>query len=216
MYYIQVNDYSKKLKGNYVLKNVNVRFEEGHVYGLKGKNGSGKTMLMRAISGLIHPTSGHVDINEQILGRDISYPDSLGLLLENPAFLNGETGFENLSLLAKLKNQITEEEIRQTLIDVGLDPDDKRKYYKYSLGMKQKLGIAAAIMEKPKLIILDEPINALDSETAEKIKNIILREKGRGALVILACHDTEELEYLSDIIVEISEGEIQGISDSIA
>lgn len=216
MYYIQVNDYSKKLKGNYVLKNVNVRFEEGHVYGLKGKNGSGKTMLMRAISGLIHPTSGHVDINEQILGRDISYPDSLGLLLENPAFLNGETGFENLSLLAKLKNQITEEEIRQTLIDVGLDPDDKRKYYKYSLGMKQKLGIAAAIMEKPKLIILDEPINALDSETAEKIKNIILREKERGALVILACHDTEELEYLSDIIVEISEGEIQGISDSIA
>lgn len=216
MYYIQVNDYSKKLKGNYVLKNVNVRFEEGHVYGLKGKNGSGKTMLMRAISGLIHPTSGHVDINGQILGRDISYPDSLGLLLENPAFLNGETGFENLSLLAKLKNQITEEEIRQTLTDVGLDPDDKRKYYKYSLGMKQKLGIAAAIMEKPKLIILDEPINALDSETAEKIKNIILREKERGALVILACHDTEELEYLSDIIVEISEGEIQGISDSIA
>ena len=208
MYYIQVNDYSKKLKGNYVLKNVNVRFEEGHVYGLKGKNGSGKTMLMRAICGLIHPTSGYVDINGKILGKDISYPDSLGLLLENPSFLSGETGFANLSLLAKLKNKITEDDIRHTMSDVGLDPYDKRKYYKYSLGMKQKLGIAAAIMEKPNLIILDEPINALDSETAEKIKTIILREKERGAMVILACHDNEELNFLSDTIIEISEGEI--------
>lgn len=208
MFYIEVKDYTKKLKGNYVLSHVNVRFEEGHVYGLKGKNGSGKTMLMRAVSGLIHPTEGYVDINGQVLGRDISYPDSLGLLLENPAFLSGETGFSNLSILAKLRNQVTIEQIRQTLVDVGLDPNDKRKYYKYSLGMKQKLGIAAAIMEQPKIIILDEPINALDSETAEKIKNIILREKKRGALIILACHDTEELHYLSDTIIEISEGRI--------
>lgn len=209
MYYIEVKDYSKKIKGTYVLSHVNVRFEEGKVYGLKGKNGSGKTMLMRAISGLIHPTEGYVDINGQILGKDIVYPESLGLLLENPAFLSGETGLSNLKILAKLKNEIGEEQIRKTLEDVGLDPDDKRKYYKYSLGMKQKLGIAAAIMEQPKIIILDEPINALDSETAEKIKHIIIREKERGAVIILACHDTEELMYLSDCIVEIQNGEIK-------
>lgn len=208
MYYIEVVNYSKKIKGTYVLSNVNVRFENGHVYGLKGKNGSGKTMLMRAITGLIHPTDGYVDINGKILGKDITHPESLGLLLESPAFLSSETGLSNLKILAKLKNQITEERIRKSMEDVGLSPDDKRNYYKYSLGMKQKLGIAAAIMEQPQIIILDEPVNALDSETADKIKQIILREKERGAIIILACHDTEELYYLSDSIIEIRDGQV--------
>lgn len=208
MRYIEIKNYTKKLKGKEVLKEINIRFEQGHVYGLKGKNGSGKTMLMRAISGLIHSTEGTVEIDGKILGRDMAYPESMGLLLENPAFLSGETGFQNLRILARLRNKIGEQEVREAITDVGLDPDDKRKYYKYSLGMKQKLGIAAAIMEKPDIIILDEPINALDSETAEKIKNIVIREKERGAIIILACHDAEELEFLSDTIVEISDGRI--------
>ncbi|MCI9370395.1 MAG: ATP-binding cassette domain-containing protein [Lachnospiraceae bacterium] len=208
MHYIEVKNYTKKLKGKEVLKEINVRFEQGHVYGLKGKNGSGKTMLMRAISGLIHSTEGTVEIDGKILGEDMEYPDSMGLLLENPAFLSGETGFQNLRILARLRNKIGEQEIREIIVEVGLEPDDKRKYYKYSLGMKQKLGIAAAIMEKPDIIILDEPINALDSETAEKIKNIIIREKERGAIIILACHNTEELEFLSDTIIEINDGKI--------
>lgn len=208
MHYIEVKNYTKKLKGKEVLKEINIRFEQGHVYGLKGKNGSGKTMLMRAVSGLIHSTEGTVEIDGKLLGKDMAYPESMGLLLENPAFLSGETGFQNLRILARLRNKIGEQEIRETITEVGLDPDDKRKYYKYSLGMKQKLGIAAAIMEKPDIIILDEPINALDSETAEKIKNIVIREKERGAIIILACHDTEELEFLSDTIIEINDGQI--------
>lgn len=208
MHYIEVKNYTKKLKGSEVLKNINVRFEQGHVYGLKGKNGSGKTMLMRAISGLIHPTEGIVEIDGKILGKDMTYPESMGLLLENPAFLSGETGLSNLKILARLRNRVGEGQIRQTIMEVGLDPDDRRKYYKYSLGMKQKLGIAAAIMEQPDIIILDEPINALDSETAERIKKIIIKEKERGAIVILACHDMQELEFLSDTIIEISDGKI--------
>jgi ABC-2 type transport system ATP-binding protein len=206
--YIEVKNYTKKIKGSVVLSNINIRFESGNIYGLKGKNGSGKTMLMRAVSGLIHPTEGVVDINGQILGQEISYPPSLGLLLENPAFLPNETGFVNLKILSGLKGIITDHDICDTMREVGLEPEDGRTYRKYSLGMRQKLGIAAAIMEQPDLIILDEPINALDEETVEKVKRLIIRERDRGAIIILAAHDTEELEYLADCIVPISEGKI--------
>lgn len=205
---IRVEHYCKTIKKVTILDDINVTFESGKVYGLKGKNGSGKTMLMRAISGLILPTSGAVYINDQQLGKEISFPPSIGMLLENPAFVNNYTGFKNLKVLASIQNRIDDDKIRKAIEKVGLDPDDKRTFKKYSLGMKQRLGIAAAIMEEPDIVILDEPINALDEAGAMLIRDILSELKQKGSLIIIACHDTEELEFLSDEIYEIYEGKI--------
>jgi len=207
--YIELKAVSKKIRGTQILDNISVRFEEGKVYGLKGKNGSGKTMLMRAICGLIK-VKGEVDISGQLIGKDISFPPSIGVLIENPSFIGSYTGYKNLEVLASIQKRIGKDEIREALEKVGLDPDDKRTYRKYSLGMKQKLGIAAAIMEKPDIVILDEPINALDEESAKKIRDILSELKAGGSIIILACHDGEELKFLSDEIYEIYEGKITG------
>lgn len=205
--FIELTNVSKNIKGTVVLDNINLRMESGKVYGLKGKNGSGKTMLMRAVCGLIS-TDGTVNINGEILGKDISFPRSIGVLIENPSFISNYTGFKNLKVLASIQNRINDEDIKNSLIKVQLDPDDKRTYRKYSLGMKQKLGIAAAFMENPDIIILDEPINALDEAGAKQVHKILEEQKSRGAIIIIACHDREELEMLSDEIIEISEGKI--------
>ena len=207
---VRLEDYCKSFKSAEVLKNINLTLESGKVIGLKGKNGSGKTMLMRAISGLILPTSGKVYINDKELGRHISFPPSIGILIENPSFISNYTGFKNLKILASIQNRISDDEIRDAIRKVGLDPDDKRTFKKYSLGMKQRLGIAAAIMERPDIVILDEPINALDEAGAELIKGFLDELKANGSLIIIACHDTEELNYLSDEIYEIYDGEITG------
>ena len=207
---VRLEDYCKSFKSAEVLKNINLTLESGKVIGLKGKNGSGKTMLMRAISGLILPTSGKVYINYKELGRHISFPPSIGILIENPSFISNYTGFKNLKILASIQNRISDDEIRDAIRKVGLDPDDKRTFKKYSLGMKQRLGIAAAIMERPDIVILDEPINALDEAGAGLIKGLLDELKANGSLIIIACHDTEELNYLSDEIYEIYDGEITG------
>ena len=206
--YIKITDVNKTIKKAPILRDSNLEFTGGKVYGLRGKNGSGKTMLMRAICGLITPDSGIIDINGKILGKDISFPESIGVLIENPAFIGNYTGFKNLKVLASIQNRIGDEQIRKALEDIGLDPDDKRTYRKYSLGMKQKLGIAAAVMENPDIIILDEPINALDDVSVEKVHDILEEQKKRGAVIIIACHDKEELDQLSDEIIEISDGKI--------
>ena len=206
--YIKIADVNKTIKKAPILRDINLEFTGGKVYGLRGKNGSGKTMLMRAICGLITPDSGIIDINGKILGKDISFPESIGVLIENPAFIGNYTGFKNLKVLASIQNRIGDEQIRKALEDIGLDPDDKRTYRKYSLGMKQKLGIAAAVMENPDIIILDEPINALDDVSVEKVHDILEEQKKRGAVIIIACHDKEELDQLSDEIIEISDGRI--------
>ena len=206
--YIKITDDNKTIKKAPILRDINLEFTGGKVYGLRGKNGSGKTMLMRAICGLITPDSGIIDINGKILGKDISFPESIGVLIENPAFIGNYTGFKNLKVLASIQNRIGDEQIRKALEDIGLDPDDKRTYRKYSLGMKQKLGIAAAVMENPDIIILDEPINALDDVSVEKVHDILEEQKKRGAVIIIACHDKEELDQLSDEIIEISDGRI--------
>lgn len=198
---------SKKIKGTVVLDNINYRFEGGNIYGLKGINGSGKTMLMRSICGLIH-TDGEIDIDGDILGSDISFPKSIGALLENPAFISSYTGKKNLKLLASIKDIINDEDIDSALKMVGLDCNDKRTYKKYSLGMKQKLGIAAAIMEKPDILILDEPLNAIDEYGITMLRTILENEKNRGAIIIITCHDTEELVKLSDVIINIDDGKI--------
>ncbi|MGN0327386.1 MAG: ABC transporter ATP-binding protein [Lachnospira sp.] len=205
---VRLENYTKIIRKNVILDNISLTLEGGRIVGFKGKNGSGKTMLMRAISGLILPTSGAVYVNDKMIGKDISFPPSIGMLLENPAFINSYTGYKNLKVLASIQNRIDDSGIRETLEKVGLDPEDKRTFKKYSLGMKQRLGIAAAIMEKPDIVILDEPINALDEAGAQLIKDILFELKNFGSLVIIACHDTEELEFLSDEIIEIYEGKI--------
>jgi len=180
----------------------------GNVYGFQGINGSGKTMLMRLICGLIYPTKGEIVIDGKRLGKEITFPQSVGLLLENPAFLDSYTGFENLEMLASIKNIITREEIHEAITSVGLDPLDKRKYKKFSLGMKQRLGIAAAIMEKPDILILDEPTNSLDSSGVSLVKTILAKERERGAIIILACHDLPVLQDVSDEIFLLGQGKI--------
>lgn len=205
---IEVMDYTKIIRGVTILDHVNLVFESGKCYGLKGKNGSGKTMLMRAVSGLISPTEGKVVIDGETLGKEISFPRCIGVLIENPAFIANYTGYKNLELLASIQHKIGKEEIRKAMLDVGLNPDDKRKYRKYSLGMKQKLGIASAFMENPDIIILDEPINAIDEAGVKNVKQMLNEAKERGAVIITACHDAEELQELSDEIIQISEGRI--------
>lgn len=206
--YIRLKNVTKKIKQDILLDHISLEFRGGKVYGLQGKNGSGKTMLMRAVCGLITLSDGEIDIDGEILHKDISFPRSIGALLENPAFLNGYTGLENLKLLADIRGGIEEKELRDCLAKVGLDADDKRVYRKYSLGMKQKLGIAAAVMGSPDIVILDEPINAIDEAGVEKVRGILRGLKERGSVIIVACHDREELELLSDEIIKISKGRI--------
>lgn len=206
---IRTENATKYIRGTLILDKVNVEFESGKIYGLQGPNGSGKTMLMRLVGGLIRPTSGEVYIDENKLGQSFDFPTSMGLLIENPAFLPNYTGLKNLELLAGIKGNVSLEQLRQTIRDVGLNPDDKRKYRKYSLGMKQRLGIAAAIMEKPDLILMDEPTNALDDTGVEQICQLLRRERDRGALILMACHDAAILEQMSDEIYTIYEGKVE-------
>lgn len=205
---IQISKACKSIKGTPILQEVSVEMKSGYVYGFQGKNGSGKTMLMRAICGLISLDSGEIVINGERLHKDISFPRSIGVLIENPAFLNNMTGFQNLKLLSDIKDRLPDEEISDTLPSVGLDPDDKRVYRKYSLGMKQKLGIAAAVMGSPDIVILDEPINAIDLDGVELVRSILSDLKSKGSIVIIACHDREELEALSDVILSIEKGRV--------
>ena len=205
---IVIQNLTKKIRGTIVLNDISVTFNDSKIYGLSGKNGSGKTMLMRSICGLIRPNSGFIKIDNKTLGKDMSFPPSIGILIENPSFIPKYTGFKNLKLLASIQNKINDDDIKDTLKEVGLDPEDKRTYRKYSLGMKQRLGIACALMEKPDIILLDEPINALDEAGIKLIKALLLKARSRGAIVIISCHDKEELEYLSDEIYYLSEGKI--------
>ena len=207
---IKIVNLNKTIKKAPILLDINMELDGGRIYGLKGKNGSGKTMLMREICGLIMPTSGQISINDEVLGKDISFPRSIGVLIENPSFISNYTGLKNLQVLASIQKRIGNDEIKQAILEVGLDPEDKRTYKKYSLGMKQRLGIAAAIMEKPEIVILDEPINALDDTGAKLVRDILHKLRDEGSLVILACHDTEELEFLSDEIFTLSEGKMIG------
>ena len=205
---IVVNEVSKSIYGVPIINSISMKLVSGNVYGFQGINGSGKTMLMRLICGLIYPTKGEIIIDGKRLGKEITFPQSVGLLLENPAFLDSYTGYENLEMLASIKNIITREEIHEAITSVGLDPLDKRKYKKFSLGMKQRLGIAAAIMEKPDILILDEPTNSLDSSGVSLVKTILAKERERCAIIILACHDLPVLQDVSDEIFLLEQGKI--------
>lgn len=210
---IEIKNVTKIIKHNTVIDNVNLTVNSGKITGLKGVNGSGKTMLMRLVSGLILPTSGEIIIDGETLGKDITFPRSIGTLIENPAFLDNYSGFQNLKLLASIQGKISDEEIREAIIAVELNPDDKKKFRKYSLGMKQRLGIAAAVMEHPDIIILDEPTNALDSDGVQMVKRILQTEKERGALILISCHDLDILKELSDVIYLMNVGRLSSYAD---
>ena len=207
---ISIEHVTKKIKDATVLKDICLEMKGGTVYGLQGKNGSGKTMLMRAISGLIRPTSGRIVINGEQLHKKISIPRSIGLLLENPSLLPEYDASQNLKLLAKMQGGVPEDEIRQLIRDVGLEDAGHKKVEKYSLGMKQRLGIAAAILGSPDIILLDEPINAIDGEGVEEIRSLILSLKNEKRIIIVACHDKEEMNLLADEIVHLRDGRIEG------
>nr|WP_305137014.1 ABC transporter ATP-binding protein [uncultured Schaedlerella sp.] len=206
--YLEVEEINKKIGVDDVLCEISLSMEKGKIYGLQGKNGCGKSMLMRVICGLILPTSGRIMIDGEELGKELSFPESIGVFIEKPGFLDAYSGFQNLSMLASIKKKIGGREIKQTLKRVGLEDVMHKKYKKYSLGMKQKLGIAAVIMEQPDIVILDEPANALDEKSEQRLWQIVKEEKERGALVIISCHTSEVLEEISDEIFKMDQGQI--------
>lgn len=205
---IQLQNVTKRIKENTVLDNVSYTFKSGFVYGLYGQNGSGKTMLLRAISGLINLDSGSIFIDGEKLHDKIEFPPETGIVIENMELLPECSAKRNLQMLAMIKNIADEKDIIFSLERVGLDPDSDKKVKKFSLGMKQRLNIAQAIFENQKIILLDEPTNALDEDAVQLIYKIIREEKSRGATIIVATHHKEDLKEVCDVILKIAEGKI--------
>jgi ABC-2 type transport system ATP-binding protein len=198
---------SKKIKDKEILCDINLELESGLIYGFVGRNGSGKTMLFRALAGLMK-IKGEVICNNQMLHRDITILPKLGITLENAGLYPEFTGLKNLKMLAKINNRIGDEEIIDAIKRVGLDPFDKRTYKKYSLGMKQRIVIAQAIMEHPDIIMLDEPSNSLDERGVEDIRKLILEEKERGAMILLASHNKKDINLLADKVYYMDRGHL--------
>ncbi len=186
---IRVENVTKKFGDMTALERVNITFEAVKIYGITGRNGSGKTVLFKIIVGYLKPTGGRVIVGDKEIGKDIDFADNMGIIIENPGFLNRYSGYKNLEYLASIRKLIGKEEIRESMERVGLDPDSKKKVGKYSLGMKQRLGIAQAIMENPDILILDEPMNGLDNQGVEEVRGILLGLKEEGKTIILASHD---------------------------
>ena len=193
----------------FILDEINYEFHPGVIYGIHGRNGSGKTMLLRAIAGLIRPTRGEIKIGEKILHQDMDFPESIGVLIETPNFWKNYTGVKVLKTLASIKNVIGQREIEEILQKVGLDPKDSRTVRKYSLGMKQRLGIAQALMEQPDILLLDEPTNAIDKMGVQVGEELFRKEANRGAVVIIASHNLQDLEHC-DQLLEMDQGRICG------
>lgn len=206
---IEVKNFSKSIGKIKVLENINVCLNSGNIYGVVGKNGSGKTMFLRMIAGLILPTTGEVRVGEEILGKDISFPDNLGILLEKPSFLPYLTGYENLQMLAQIRKIITNEEIQSLMNLFDLDWKSKKKFKEYSLGMKQKLGIIQAIMENQQIIILDEPFNALDESSVETLRKVLEKLKAEGKLIVMTSHNKEDIHLLCDYTYTMTEGKME-------
>ena len=206
---IEIKKVSKKFKDIKVLKNVSMTLESGHIYGFTGHNGSGKTVLLKLICAFLEPTTGEILFDGKNVIKENSFPPSTRALIEKPNFLSDLTGYENLELLARIQNIIGEKEIEDTLKKVGLEEDQDKLYYKYSLGMKQKLGIAQVLMEDPEILILDEPFNGLDENSIKNIRKILLKEKEKGKLIILATHDKEDIKVLCDEIYKFNDGTVK-------
>lgn len=205
---IKVESLSKEIKGNMILQDINLEFVSGKIYGVIGTNGSGKTMLLRSIAGLIRPTEGSIFVDDKLLHKDISFPPDMGLLIEKPELLNYLTGFENLKYLAEIKQIISEEQIEEYMRKFSLDPKSKKTIKKYSLGMKQKIGIIQAIMEQQKLLVLDEPFNALDEKSVHILRELFMEFRNQGKLIIITSHHAEDIDLLCDEIIHMEEGRV--------
>lgn len=205
---IEVDHFTKTIGKTNVLENINVSLESGNIYGVVGRNGSGKTMFLRALAGLILPTGGEVRVDGKVLGKDISFPERLGILLEKPNFLPHLTGRENLKLLAKIRKIAGDEQIQSFMTLFGLNWKSDKKFKKYSLGMKQKLGIIQAVMEDPEIVILDEPFNALDEESVETLREMLKKLKDEKKLIVMTSHHKEDIEQLCDQTFLMSEGKL--------
>ncbi|WP_024613886.1 ABC transporter ATP-binding protein [Clostridium sp. Ade.TY] len=208
-YFLKVNNYNKKIKNNEILKDINLNLSKGKIYGLKGHNGSGKSMLMRAMAGIMFPTSGEVIINGENITKEKRVYENIGILIESPGFIDSLTGYDNLMMLADIKEKIGATEIREWMKKFDLNSEDKRKVKEYSLGMKQKLGIIQALMENPDIIFLDEPINALDEKSIEIFNKEIINLRELGKLIVISNHNKDELENICDEIIELEEGRIK-------
>ena len=205
---IKVEALSKKINGAMVLKDISCEFASGNIYGIVGKNGSGKTMLLREIAGLIRPTKGSISVDGKTLHHDISFPPNLGLIIEKPDFLNYLTGFENLKMLAEIRHRVADDKIKTLMTKFSLEPNSKQTVKKYSLGMKQKIGIIQAIMENPDILILDEPFNALDEDTVLLVRNLLLQYRKDGKLIVITSHHREDIDAICNHIYRMEEGQL--------
>ena len=203
---IEVQNVNKSFGEEHVLKDVSHSFETGKIHGIVGNNGSGKTVLMKCICGFMRPTEGKVLVNGKVIHKDMDFLPSAGIIIEEPGFFPNYSGFQNLKILAGIQNRITDDKIRQTMELVGLDSTMKKPVGKYSLGMRQRLGIAQAMMEDPEILILDEPTNGLDEDGVEWFRQFILEQKEKGKLILLASHSREDIEMLSDEVYCMEKG----------
>ncbi len=203
---ISVQNVSKTFGDTTVLRDVSREFEEGRVHGIVGNNGSGKTVLMKCICGFLPPSKGKILVRGRQVGRDMDFPDDTGIIIETPGFLPNLTGQKNLELLASLRRRVDREGIRETIRRVGLDPDSKKPVGKYSLGMRQRLGIAQAIMENPSILILDEPFNGLDKNGVAHMREVIKGLREQGKTIILASHNQMDIDELCDTVCEMDAG----------
>ncbi|MBD5104319.1 MAG: ATP-binding cassette domain-containing protein [Ruminococcaceae bacterium] len=208
---IEVNDVFLTIKNVSILININVSFERGKIHGLIGRNGSGKTMLMKCICGFVKPTKGTITVDGKRIGKNCDFPENTGIIIETPGFIPYYSGYKNLKLLADLRKKITADDIKNTMRTVGLDPELKRHVRKYSLGMRQRLGLAQAIMENPDLLILDEPMNGLDKDGAADMRKYLLELKEQGKTILIASHSTEDIEMLCDTVCEMDKGVLTSI-----
>ena len=202
--FIQVNDIVLRFKKDILLDHVSYQCEQGKIHGIVGRNGSGKTLLMKCICGFIRPNEGHIYVRDKEIGKDIDFTPDTGIIIETPGFIPYYSGYRNLKVLAAINNRISRKDIENAMYQVGLDPTMKKRVATYSLGMRQRLGIAQAIMEDPSL--MDEPFNGLDKHGVEEMREYFLSLKKKGKTILLTSHNTEDIEYLCDTVVEMDHG----------
>lgn len=208
-YVAEIKNVSKRFGDETVVREVSLSLEPGKIYGIAGRNGSGKTVLFKMVIGFLRPTMGKIFVHGKEIGKDADFAEDTGIIIETPGFLGGFSGYKNLEYLAAIKKKIGREEIRKSMELVGLDPDSRKKVKKYSLGMRQRLGIAQAIMEHPKFLVLDEPMNGLDREGAAEIRELFLRLKEKGTTILLSSHHREDMEELCDKVYGMEDGRLQ-------
>lgn len=208
---ITVKDVSLKIKKDMILKDITAEFTDGKIHGIIGRNGSGKTMLMKCICGFIKPTEGEITVSGKRIGTDCDFPESIGVIIETPEFIPYYSGFKNLKLLADIRHKITDDDIRRSMELVGLDPKLKKSVKKYSLGMRQRLGLAQAVMENPDLLILDEPMNGLDKDGVGDVRRYLLNLKEQGKTILIASHSAEDIDVLCDTVVEMDKGRMERV-----